>query len=63
MAIRDFFSKRMKRAREGEPDVYTYDQLPQPLRVQIIHIWRAVLGVAATRPRSGTDAPSHVYSG
>ncbi len=25
-------------------DVYTYDRIPQPLKVQIIHIWRDALG-------------------
>ena len=26
------------------PDVYTYNDLPQPLRVQIVHIWMDTLG-------------------
>lgn len=26
------------------PDVYIYDDLPYPLRVQIVHIWRAIIG-------------------
>lgn len=26
------------------PDVYTYDKIPQPLKVQIVHIWRDALG-------------------
>ena len=40
MAIFDLFSKRQKRARGEMPDVYVYDKLPQPLRVQIVHIVR-----------------------
>ncbi|MCB9763909.1 MAG: hypothetical protein H6739_29330 [Alphaproteobacteria bacterium] len=43
MAIWDLFSKRQKRKRGEVPDVYTYDELPQKLRVQIVHIWRSVL--------------------
>ncbi|WP_434043045.1 MULTISPECIES: STM4504/CBY_0614 family protein [Sorangium] len=40
MAYRPFFSLRRKQAaRAGSADVYTYDQLPKPLRIQIIHIW------------------------
>lgn len=44
MAIFDLFSKRQKKLRGDMPDVYTYDQLPDALRVQIIHIWSDVLG-------------------
>ena len=40
MAIYDLFSKRQKRARGEVPDVYVYDNLPQPLRRQIVHIVR-----------------------
>ena len=40
MAIVDLYSKRQKRARGEVPDVYVYDNLPQPLRVQIVHIIR-----------------------
>lgn len=38
MGVFDLFSKRQKRARGEVPDVYVYDDLPQPLRVQIVHI-------------------------
>lgn len=38
MGIFDLFSKRQRRARGEMPDVYVYDELPQPLRVQIVHI-------------------------
>lgn len=44
MAILDIFSKRRKRLRGHEPDIYSYDHLPQPLKIQIIHIWRETLG-------------------
>lgn len=44
MAIFDLFSKRQKRLRGDVPDVYVYDSLPQPLRVQIVHIWTDTLG-------------------
>lgn len=39
MAINDLFFKRMKRERGEYPDVYQYDDLPQPLRVQFVHLW------------------------
>src|SRR4030066_58143 len=44
MAIFDLYSKRQKRLRGEVPDVYTYDDIPQPLRVQIVHIWKDSLG-------------------
>jgi len=44
MAIYDIFSKRQKRLRGEVSDVYIYDEIPQPLRVQIVHIWHASLG-------------------
>jgi hypothetical protein len=44
MGIFDLFSKRQKRLRGEVPDVYSYDVIPQPLRVQIVHIWLDTLG-------------------
>ena len=44
MAIFDIFSKRQKVRRGEVSDVYVYDDLPQTLRVQIVHIWRDALG-------------------
>ena len=42
--IVDLFSKRQAKLRGEVPDVYTYDKIPQPLRVQIVHILHEVLG-------------------
>ena len=44
MAIFDLFSKRQKKLRGEVPDVYTYDDIQSPLRVQIVHIWTDALG-------------------
>jgi hypothetical protein len=45
MAIWDLWSKRERRKkRQGQEDVFRYDDLPQPLRVKIIHIWADALG-------------------
>lgn len=44
MAIADIFSKRQKRLRGEQPDVYTYNQLPEALRIQIVHLWHASIG-------------------
>jgi len=44
MAIFDLFSKRQKKLRGEVPDIFTYDEIPQPLRVQIVHIVKDVIG-------------------
>lgn len=44
MAIFDLFSKRQKRLRGDISDVYKYDEIPHPLKVQIVHIWQDTLG-------------------
>ena len=38
MAIANLYSKRQRLARQGTLDVLTYDIIPTPLRVQIVHI-------------------------
>ncbi|MBA2922903.1 hypothetical protein G9Q84_08335 [Pseudomonas sp. P7] len=44
MALFDIFSKRQKKLRGEVSDVYQYDQLPHPLRVQIVHVMCDALG-------------------
>ena len=44
MAIVDIFSKRQKKLRGEIPDVYQYSEIPNALRVQIVHIWMDTLG-------------------
>ena len=44
MSIFDLFSKRQKALRGDVPDVYSYDAIPQPMKVQIVHIWNDTLG-------------------
>jgi hypothetical protein len=57
MGIVDLFSKRQKRARGEVPDVYVYEKLPQPLRVQIVHIARDTFGTE----RYGADNVKEAY--
>src|ERR1700730_16146810 len=43
--IYETFSKRNKRiASAGKPEVYQYDNLPEPFRVQVVHVWHDSLG-------------------
>lgn len=43
MSILDTFAKREERARNaGKPVIYVYDDLPEKLRVQIVHIYREI---------------------
>lgn len=44
MAIIDLFSKRQKRLRGEVPEIYTYDNIPETLKVQIVHIIRDAVG-------------------
>jgi hypothetical protein len=44
MAVFDLFSKRQKRLRGEVPDVYQYDDIPSPLRVQIAQIMGDAMG-------------------
>lgn len=44
MAIFDLFSKRQKKLRGEVPDVLTYDNIPQNLKVSIVHIIRDAIG-------------------
>jgi len=49
MALVDIFSKRQKRLRGEFSDVYSYDAMPGPLRVQIVHIMLDSLGRSGER--------------
>lgn len=44
MAIFDIFSRREQRRSGNKSDVYVYDDIPQPLRVQIVHILTDLIG-------------------
>ncbi|MFZ1746399.1 MAG: hypothetical protein WBO24_17180 [Nitrospirales bacterium] len=44
MNVFDLFSKRQKALRGEMPDVYSYDTIPQTLKVQIVHILDDTLG-------------------
>jgi AbiJ N-terminal domain 4 len=44
MPILELFSTRQRKRRGEVPEVYTFDNLPDPLRVQIVHIWREGFG-------------------
>ncbi|MCK5542263.1 MAG: hypothetical protein KAI40_06190 [Desulfobacterales bacterium] len=44
MTTSNLFSKKQKKLRGDSPDVYTYDNIPNALRVQIIHLWDDALG-------------------
>lgn len=44
MSTYDLYSKRQKRLRGEFQDVYSYDDFPQTLKVQIVHIWNDAIG-------------------
>lgn len=44
MAVFDLYSKRQKAARGETPDVFVYDEFPQQLRIQMVHVWYEAFG-------------------
>ncbi len=62
MAIFDLFSKRQKRLRGGVPDVFKYDDIPEGLRVQIIHIWNDVFGEYSSYESWAPKAYEKIYN-
>ncbi|MBK7626002.1 MAG: hypothetical protein IPJ16_02170 [Bacteroidales bacterium] len=59
MAIFDLYSKRQKALRGEVPDVFVYDNIPNPLRVQIIHIIRDALG--DMKSHAAQNEPKRAY--
>ncbi|PKG42834.1 STM4504/CBY_0614 family protein [Psychroflexus sp. MES1-P1E] len=58
MAIFELFSKRQKRLRGEFPKIYTYDSIPEHLRVQIVHIIKDAIGVVI---HGRKNEPEEVY--
>lgn len=56
MGILDLFSKRQKAIRGEMPDVYTYDAIPNTLRVQVCHILQDALGDGSPYERQSEAA-------
>ncbi|WP_273804850.1 STM4504/CBY_0614 family protein [Providencia rettgeri] len=48
MAISNIYSKRQKKLRGEISDVYSYDEIPKGLRVQIIHIIKDIMGTCTS---------------
>lgn len=45
MPVSDIFAKRKQRKENaGKPVLYLYDELPEPFRVQVAHIWHGAIG-------------------
>jgi hypothetical protein len=61
MSIYELFSKRQKRLRGEVPDVFTYDTLPSPLRVQIVHIIRDAIGKDYYGNKNSEDAYKYIH--
>ncbi len=62
MPIYDIFSKRKARAEAKDGEIYTYDSLPDTLKMQIVQIWNSVLGVPHDTPSSaGEHGPVYTH--
>jgi hypothetical protein len=58
MAVFDLFSKRQKRMRGEVPDVFVYDDVPGPLRVQLVQLLHDGIG----RDEEYNDVSLQLYS-
>src|SRR5271157_334643 len=58
MGITNLYSKRKKKERGEVPDVFVYDEVPDPLRAQIVHILRDAIG----NPRADYSRAGGVYA-
>jgi hypothetical protein len=58
MTIHETYSKRLKRRERaaGQPEVYQYDNLPEPLRVQVVYILQDLFG---HHPSHGSSFTTH----
>ena len=54
MALIDLYSKRQRKLRGEIPDVYSYESIPKPLKVQIVQIWTEALGEAGKTTNTWT---------
>lgn len=61
MATFDLFSKRQRRLKGEVPDVYSYDKIPQALRVQIVHIIRDAVGEDKYSSYSSSNKSEETY--
>lgn len=61
MGLFDIFSKRQKEQGGEFPDVFKYNDIPQGLRVQIIHIWKDAFGDLNTYGRSAPEIYGTIY--
>lgn len=59
--IIDLFHKRQQKMRGEIPDVYQYEKFPQPLKVQIIHIWEENLGADYKGNGFSPSSPNRRY--
>lgn len=54
--MHNLYFKRQKKLRGEYPDVYQYEELPETLKIQIIHIWKETIG--KDYPRNGRQSSS-----
>ncbi|HCG7136982.1 hypothetical protein P3383_04280 [Vibrio parahaemolyticus] len=61
MGIYELYSKRQKKLRGETPDVYTYEELPEALEVQITYIWHATIGNPLQSVKNGNVSKTYEY--
>jgi hypothetical protein len=59
MTVMDLYFKRKRKERGDVPDVYQYEELPDALKVQVVHIWNDTFG---DRHAAEAGAPHNTYA-
>ena len=62
MGILNVFSKRQRKLRGEGPEVYVYDELPNQLRVQIVHILRDAIGIDGYGQSAAEDSYRSIHN-
>jgi hypothetical protein len=59
MPIYETFSKRQQKLKnQGMPTLYQFDILPNPFRIQVIHIWHSALGSGEENMKTNQFSPA-----
>jgi hypothetical protein len=65
MPVYDIYSRRKKQQENaGQTDLYKYDDIPEPFRIQVIHIWKTAIGTwrsGSSSYRRDNEPPNNIW--
>jgi len=62
MAIFEIFSKRQKKLRGEFLDIFTYDEIPETLKIQIIHLIKDTIGTSYNTQNSASKTYKEIHN-